>query len=361
MWRFLPSEKLVIVAMIEDPSRTDAEIAEVCGMRTSTVATVRRRLLDAGAVFYINIPSFNKLGCEMIAFSKGVLNPAVSSDVKTDNYLDFCNHSPEIFDAIIGSQAVMFLSVLKSSADMEDQMLRHNKFFSGTRKPSKARLSTIAFPYELSRGTYTTNFAPLVHRFFKLDTPRPKPRPPVTVEVESPDLSENEKKVLVALVESPISPDREIATCVGLSRQTVTRIRHKLLEEEYCTFSCIPRLYRWGFEIFSTVHVRFAADFVWSDKFDAQPSEPVDYSFYSLLKPDEAVASHMISTFQDFTEGVEAGLAWYHKEKAFDQEPDITLMSLEHCVELKTFEFVPALRSVLGLTNPHDVPPRANV
>ena len=310
MWRFLPSEKRVIVAMIEGPDRTDAEIAEICGMKISTVATVRRRILDAGAVFYINIPSFNKLGCEMIAFTKGILDPAVSGDAKTDDYLDFCSASPEIFDAIIGSQAVVFLSVLQRSADLEDLMLRHSRFFSDARKSSRARLSTTAFPYEVSRGTYTTNFAPLVHRFFDLDTPQPKPRPPVSVEITSPDLSENEKKVLIEMVESPLSSDREKAAVVGLSRQAVTKIRHKLVEEEYVTFACIPRLYRWGFEIFSTVHVRFAADFAWSDRFNSQPSGPVDYSFYSLMKQDEAMANHMISTFHDFTHGVEDSLAW---------------------------------------------------
>ena len=347
MWRFLPFEKLVIVSMVEDPDRTDMEIAEIHGMSVSTVASVRRRLIDAGALFYINVPSFHKLGCEMLAFHKGPLDPAVSNEVKASHYMEFCVASPQIFDAIIGSQSLVFMSVLRDSAELEDLMLRHGRFFSGMRKPSKARLSNTAFPYKVSKGTYTTNFAPLVHRFFDLDTPRPAPHPPVSVEVTTPDLSENEQNVLMALVEHPAAPDREIASIVGLSRQAVTRIRHKLQEEEYYTFICVPRLYRWGFEIFTTIHVRFAADFAWSDRYDEQPSEPIDYSFFSLLKPDEAVASHMISTFHDYTRGLEDSLAWYHKEKAFDGEPDITLMSLEHCVEIKTFEFGPALRNLL--------------
>lgn len=347
MWKFLPSEKLVIVSLVEDPSRTDAEVAEIYGMNVGTVASVRRRLLVAGALYYIKIPSFHKLGCEMVAFHKGALDPAISNDVKTSNYTDFCASSPEVFDAIIGSQTLVFMSVLRNAAEMENLMLRHNRFFSGGRKPSKARLSTTAFPYKVSKGTYATNFAPLVHRFFDLDTPRPKPRPPVSVDVTPLDLSENEQQVLMALVEHPAAPDRAIASVAGLSRQAVTRIRHKLQDEEYYKFVCIPRLYRWGFEIFSTVHIRFSADFAWSDKYALQPKEPIDYSFYSLMKPDEAVANHMISTFHDYTHGLEAGLAWYHRERAFEREPDIALMSLEHCVEIKTFEFGPALRNLL--------------
>jgi hypothetical protein len=347
MWKFLPFEKLVIFSLVEDAARTDAEVAELNNMNVGTVASVRRRMVDAGAVYYINVPSFHKLGCEMMAFSQGTLDPAVSSDIKTSDYMEFCSSSPQIFDAIIGMQSLVFLSVLRNAAELEDLIQRHNRFFSGGKKVSKAKLSTVSFPYELSRGTYTTNFAPLVHRFFGLDRPRPEPHSRVSVEVASMDLSENEQEVLMALVEHPAEPDRKIASFAGLSRQTVTRIRHKLQEEKYYTPICVPRLYRWGFEIFSVVHVRFTADFAWSEKFEQQPTEPTEYSFFSLMKPDEAIANHMLSTFHDYTSGLEAGLAWYHKERAFESKPEMTLMSLEHCVEMKTFEFGPALRHLL--------------
>ncbi len=347
MWKFLQSEKSVILSLVEDASRTDVEIAELNGMNVGTVASARRRMLDAGAVYYINVPSFHKIGCEMMAFGQGVLDPAVSSDVKTSDYMEFCSSAPQIFDAIIGSQSLVFLSVLRNAADLEDLKMRHDRFFSGGKKVSKAKLSMTSFPYEFSRGTYTTNFAPLVHRFFGLDRPKPEPRLQVSAEVTPMDLSENEQKVLIAIVEHPTEPDRAIASITGISRQAINRIRQKLREEEYYTPVCVPRLYRWGFEIFSVVHVRFTADFAWSDKFNQQPTEPSDYSFFSLMKPSEAIANHMISTFHDYTHGLDAGLAWYHKEKAFESEPELTLMSLEHCVEMKTFEFGPALRHVL--------------
>jgi len=347
MWKFLPFEKLVILSIVEDASRTNAEVAELNGMNVGTVAAVRRRMLDAGAVYYINVPSFHKLGCEMMAFSQGTLDPAVSSDIKTSDYMEFCSLFPQIFDGIIGTQSLVLLSVLRNAADLDDLMQGHNRFFSGGKKVSKAKLSTTSFPYRLSRGTYKTNFAPLVHRFFGLDNPRPKPRSQMSVEVTSMDLRKNEQEVLMALIEHPTDPDRRIATIAGLSRQAVTRIRHKLLEEEYYTPICVPRLYRWGFEIYSVVHVRFTADFAWSEKFDKQPTEPIDYSFFSLMKPDEAISNHMISTFHDYSHGLDAGLEWYHKERAFESEPGMTLMSLEHCVEMKTFEFGPALRHLL--------------
>ncbi|MDH3365114.1 MAG: hypothetical protein OEM29_03810 [Thermoplasmata archaeon] len=347
MWKFLPFEKLVILSLVEDATRTDGQVAEMNNINAGTVASVRRRMLDAGAIYYINVPSFHKLGCEMIAFSKGTLDPAVSAEIKTSDYMEFCSSSPQLFDAIISNQFIVFMSVLRNAADLEDLKVRHNRFFTGVKRVSKAKLSTTSFPYELSKGTWTTNFAPLVHRFFALDRPRPKPRSQISQEVTSPDLSNNEQKVLMALVENPSEPDRKVASIVGLSRQAVTRIRHKLLEQEYYTPICVPRLYRWGFEIYSVAHLHFNMDFALSEKYEQQPREYVDFSFFSLMKPDEAIANHMISTFQDYAHGLEAGLTWYHRERAFEKEPDMTLMSLEHCVEIKTFEFAPALRNLL--------------
>ncbi|MCJ7489216.1 MAG: hypothetical protein MUO87_03595, partial [Thermoplasmata archaeon] len=61
------------------------------------------------------------------------------------------------------------------------------------------------------------------------------------------------------------------------------------------------------------------------------------------------VGNYMISSFQDYVTRVDPLLAWYHKVGAFDDDPEITLFPLEQCIELKTFEFGPALRHVTGI------------
>jgi hypothetical protein len=44
-------------------------------------------------------------------------------------------------------------------------------------------------------------------------------------------------------------------------------------------------------------------------------------------------------------------LAWYHKAGAVEENPEVTLFSLEQCVELKTFEFGPTLRHVFDTSS----------
>ena len=347
MWKFLPNEKLVIVSLVEDATRTDAQIAELNGMNAGTVATVRRRLLDAGALFYVNVPAFNRLGCEMMVCHIGVLDPARSFEAKSSDYMKFCMSSPHIFDAIIGAKSIVMYSVLRNATELENLKASHNRFFSGSSKGSKARIASITFPYSVSRGTYSLNYAPTVRRYFEVDDPGKPVCEPTSAEVTSPDLTENEKKVFMAIVENPAESDRAVAVRVGMSRQSVTRIQNKLSEEGYYSHVCVPRLYRWGFEIFSVVRVLFSSDFAYSDRVEMQPKEPVTYSFFSLVKAEEAVANHLIASFQDFTKGLDTGLAWYHRENAFEADPAITLLSLEHSIELRTHDFAPALRNVL--------------
>lgn len=347
MWRFLPSEMTVILALTEDADRTDAQIADAYGMNKGTVASVRRRLLDSGAVFFANIPSFNKLGCELMAFHTGATDPAVPADVKTNSYLEFCEGSPSTFSAMIGGGNVSFLNVFKDATDLQSFLQDHNRFFSGPRKASRAKLETAMFPYRLTRGTYATNFAPTVHNFFKLDVPPPKLRPTAFESVTSPDLSKNEARTLIELVADPASSDRQLASKVGLSRQAVTRIRRKLFEERYLTRVCIPRLYKWGFEIYAITHSKFGMELRWDIRMKGQPKDVAALSFMTLSKADEAVTNHMIATYQEYAEKMEAMLGWFHKMKVFDESPKISVFSLERSTELRSFDFLPAVKNLL--------------
>jgi hypothetical protein len=165
--------------------------------------------------------------------------------------------------------------------------------------------------------------------------------------VESPDLSETEQATLVALVENPRASDREIAAIVGLSRQAITRIRNKLLEEGVCNPACLPSLYKWGFEICAVAHPKFNMEIPWGKRLKSQPKEVVDLSFYTLSKANEGVANYIIARYSEYSDQLQGILAWYHKAKALDETPNIMLFPLERSTELRTFEFGPAVRHLM--------------
>lgn len=347
MWKFLESEMHVILGLCEDATRTDAQIADLYKLKKGTVASIRRRLLDAGAISFVNVPAFNKLGCEMIGFHLGSAEPTERADTRANHYMEFTSKNPQVFEGIIGGSAVVMYTALKSATEFDAFVQGHNRFFTGTKRESKAKLTSSVFPFGLSKGAFIPNFAPIVHRFFQLDVPPPECELPDSADVETPDLSETERMTLVSLVENPKSSDREIASMVGLSRQAITRIRNNLVEDGVYTPICVPRLYKWGFEICAVVHPKFNMELPWEKRIRTQPRECIDMSYYTLSKPDEAVANYIFAKYSDYSDQVEGLLAWYHKAKAFDEKPDITLFPLERCTELRTFEFGPAVRHLL--------------
>jgi DNA-binding Lrp family transcriptional regulator len=347
MWKFLESEMLVILGLAEDATRTDAQLADIYGLKKGTVASIRRRLLDAGAITFANVPAFNKLGCEMIGFHHGTAEPMERMDARANNYIEFSNKTPQMFHGLTGGSSVVFYTALKSATEYDEIIQNHNKFFSGPRRESKARMVSSVFPFALTKVNIVPNFAPIVHRFFELDLPPPKCSAPVAAEVESPDLSKTEKATLVALVENPRASDRKIAGIIGLSRQAITRIRNKLLEDGICTPVCLPRLYKWGFEICAVAHPKFNMEVSWEKRLKSEPKDSVDLSFYTLSKADEGVTNYIIARYSDYADQLQSLLAWYHKAKALDETPEITLFPLERTTELRTFEYGPAVRHLM--------------
>ena len=348
MWKFLESEMLVILGLTEDANRTDREIADAYGLKNGTVSSIRRRLLDAGAIHYAYVPAFNRLGCELMGFHYGTTDPAVRSDTKVSHYMEFCNRTPQVFSALIGGGYVVLYTVLKNATEYGSWIQHHTKFFTGAKRGSKAKLVNTAFPHELSRGTYVPQFAPLVHRYFELDVPKPKSRVPARASVDRVELSETEKDTIIAMVENPSASDREIASRVKLSRQAITRIRSKFTEERLLTKICIPRLYRWGFEIYAVAHPQFSMEYPWNRRLKSQPRDVTDLSFFTVSKADEAVANYMIAKFTEYSEQLESILAWYHRVRALEGKPEVILFSLERSTELRTFDFLPALRNLFG-------------
>lgn len=347
MWKFLESEKLVIFGLIENAHRTDGEIAETFGLKKGTVSSIRKRLLEAGAISFVNVPSFNRLGCEMLAAHVGTMDPAMASETKAGHYIDFCKKCPQIFESVMGGGSIVMYSALRNATELEELIQAHNNHFLGYRRSSKAKLTSYMFPFALSKMAFVPNFAKTIHDFFGLNVRVPKPQSLSSLKVSEPDLSVTERETLVALVENPRASDRMVSEVVGLSRQAVTRIRNNLYEDGLLTLACVPEFCKWGFEIYALAIPKFNMEIPWEKRMKSEPRASLDKSFLTLSKPDEAIANYVIGKFSDYTQQLEEILAWYHKVGAFEEKPDITLFSLERCTELRDFEYGPAVRELL--------------
>ena len=335
----------MILALLENGNRTDAEVAELCGMKKGTVASIRRRLVETNAVSFKVVPHLAKIGCEMIGFHRGATNPGLAPHLSS--YMDFTASSPQIFFGAFGANNVVLYTALRDISDYETFKQGHVKFFSGERHNSKAKLSDVIFPCSLTRANWTPQHTHMVYNFFDLDIDPPKIRYPEAAEVETPDFSSSEREVMISVVENPTFSDRAIASIAKISRQAVTKIRNRLFDDGVLSMACLPHFHNWGFEIYFVAHPKFKMWLSWDARIKEEPVEVTSLSFFSLSKADEAIGNYVAPYFKFYTDRSAELADWFHSRGLFDENMETLLFPLERSEYLRNFTYGPAIRSLL--------------
>lgn len=347
---FRESEKLVIFGLAQDAHLTDSALARRFGMKESTVSSIRRRLMDSRNIYFANVPSFHKLGCEMFVQLYGSTNPAVPKEVKDLSHLSYFDETPEIFDSVSSESFIMMSAVFKKFSDYIEAIDRYERHFMGARAAEKADLRPVFFPLDISKICYSYNFAPGLHRIFDLDVPKPEPRRPELLKVEEVQLSPVEARTLAYLAEYPHSTDAQISQLLGKSRQTVTNIRKRLERKGMYTRTCIPLLYTWNIELIAFVHLRFRPDLDREARAALSKNDWIDLSWYTLERDGEAYTAYMFKDYRDYVHEMQRMMKPLLESHVLRGDPQISLVSTVTAKELRDCHFAPMVRKFLGLT-----------
>ena len=347
---FRESEKLVIYGLTQDAQLTDSSLARRFGMKESTVSSIRRRLMDSRNVYFANVPSFHKLGCEMFVQLYGSTNPAVPKDIKDMSHLGFLDETPEVFDSVSGESFIMMSGVFRSFSDYLQAIDRYDKHFMDLRVAERADLKSVFFPFRISRLCYSYNFAPGLHRIFNLDVPKPEPNRPVKYDVEDVDLSPVEKRTLINLAEYPHATDAQIAQIISKSRQTVTNIRKRLERKGMFTRVCIPLLFTWNIDLIAYVHMRFKPDLDEETRLSLSKEDWIDLSWYTLERESEAYTTYMFKDYKDYVSEMQRMMKPLLESDVLRGDPHISLVSTAAAKELRDCYFAPMVRKFVGLS-----------
>jgi DNA-binding Lrp family transcriptional regulator len=347
---FRESEKLVIYGLTLDANLTDLALARRFGMKESTVSSIRRRLMDSRNIYFANVPSWNKMGCQLMVQLYGPTNPAVPKDVKDAAHLSFLDETPEIFDSVSGESFIMMSGVFRSFSDYLLAVDRYERHFSGVRAAERADLKAIYFPLEISKLRFTYNFAPGLHRIFDLEVPRPEPQSPEQYEVDREDLSLMEKRTLVNLVEYPHSTDAQIAQLLGKSRQTVTNIRKRLERKGMFTRVCVPLLFTWNIDLIAYVHLQFKPDLDSEVRAELSKDDWIELSWYTLERESEAFATYIFKDYRDYLAEMQRMMKPLLEVGVLRTEPHISLVSTVAAKELRDGYFAANARKQFGLS-----------
>lgn len=346
---FRESEKLVIFGLTQDAHLTDSSLARKFGMKESTVSSIRRRLMDSRNIYFANVPSFHRMGCEMFVQLYGPTNPAVPKDIKDSSHLVFLDETPEVFDSVSGEGFIMMSAVFRNFSDYLLALDRYERHFLGIHAAEKADLKSVFFPLEISQLRYTYNFAPGLHRIFGLDVPKPQPGLPQRYDVESVDLSLMEKKCLAYLAEYPHATDAQIAQLLGKSRQTVTNVRKRLARKGMFTRVCIPLLFTWNIDLITFVHLGFKPDLDPEVRASLSKEDWIGLSWYTMERDSEAYTCYMFKDYKDYVSEMQRMMKPLLDSNVLRSDPHISLVSTAAAKELRDCHFAPMVRKFLGL------------
>jgi len=339
-------DKLVLFALAEDATRTDAEIAERIEMKESTVGLHRRRLIANKQLFFVNFPAFHKLGCEYLAKFYGKTDLAIPESDRNRLCGEFFRGIPQIYDAVTGDGYMGGNAAFVDTADFLNFEDHLDSFFEDDAS-SKPSLAYSFFPYSISNVWIGYNFAPMFHRTFDLEIPEPKTKHLGRFKTEYPIFSKVEARVMLELIADPSASDAEISRRVNRSRQRVTELRHQFLEQGLLTPIAVPTLHSLEFGVFAYVHLRFKPGTSLSKKISVAGDSWWRYSFNTLERNSEAFSGFVFRDFNECKSLISEYLGPFEELRLLSTRPEIYVVSSESLIDLVDCSFVPLVRSLI--------------
>lgn len=356
------TEKMVLAAFTIYPDKSEKEIADLLSMPRSTLATIKKRLLEGGYYRRFYLPIYPLLNIEHMAVVYSDFNPAVTARERIDNTKKIV----EVFDEIVLSLgethrglSISFSTDYTTLSEIYDRRL---KVLARLNLLEIEQPWQIVFPLRRSRIYRFFNFGPLLTRGFPEMFPEKDVRRLdrlFRVEGEergrslsAENLSDREKMVMMALVRYPEKTLTEISHLLGYSRPTVSRIREKLLEEGYLHPYVIPNIPRLGYNILSLYHVYVNPKKPLDERWEILEGAMDSGTVFMAAKPFEVIVLGVYSNYREFNLSKSNLNSYLKRRDLIVKVPDVRNHSLAETIWIKYFVFHEILPKALKTEKP---------
>jgi len=307
-------EQIGLYYLIKYPDFNDRELAEATNLKLSTVTAIRRRLKRRGYYYTEHLDTERLLG----RFGLPRKSFYMVSDPNSEITLNMaCNYT-----------------------DIRRDIEAFQQYFSFHDMLEESHWNTVIFPYRLTDIINYFDHSRIVQCAFDLNL---KPADGGTAPSEPTDvqkLSSKERKVFKTLVTNPELSDSQIAEKAGVSRQAVSAMKKRFLEDGLVENRRILNLGTLGYQIISMVHQKIKIGMPEKERERLVRRVSAEMpAFLFVAGATEFVMMTAHSDFQDYTESMTAYSTMMKSSGFSFENPVRIILSVPGMTEIRKHDY----------------------
>jgi hypothetical protein len=319
----------------------------------STVTAIRNRLLGLCRFRTVRIPLLERAGGELLTVSCIRLNPLRPREEMQRLLKEVTGGSDEMFFALADRLGMLSFSLCRNYSDAWNgteaiaQMLADQ----GALGADFSRDETALFPLDQTRVWRFFDFSRLLWARFGSGLPEPAGQPNIKAEKAAPRrMSRLEKRVYLGLTRYPALSDIGMGRKIGVSRQTVSRLRKRFFSERLLVQAQIPDFLRMGDEVLSVSRYEFSPGVPPSMRRKAMELSLRELpAFFQLENAREGLIILLENRFEDLRRHTVEAARFHVNKGLLKQGPWTTSFAVKDVFIVKDFNFAPAVKRILGV------------
>ena len=342
-------EKVVLYGLSKYPNYTDKLLSKKLNLKHSTVTAIRHRLHKNEYFRKLIIPKLQNMGCQLLVATYTNFNPLIPLEER----IAITGEAIEVFEEIffsVGEQDKGFsLSLSRDYATIgKINDIRIETF--GSRGFLEEEYSNmVIFPFKISTIYRFFDFAPLLNNAFNLNFENDKKINDFGLKnIKNMIFSDTEKNVYCMMISYPEMSDEDIGREIGVSRQTVSRLRRRFQNNNLIERISLPNLQKVGFEILTFYHIKFDPRNPPNMENNAAINLIDDSTIFFACRKFEAVMISIYLNFEDYKTDSMRIMHILKENKWIAEDPIIRTYGLNTTTFIKDFKFAPITHKIVG-------------
>ena len=341
-------ERNTFCALVKNPTMNDRELSEITGNNLSTITAIRRRLEGADYYFKVRIPMVQYIGAELLTIAYGELDSSTTRKKRNELCDKYAKEHDNVFLFISSDDFGILMTISKNYTEVKRDVDDLQHFLSKNKMNSGKPWQYVMFPFEVSS---LINYFDFSYALNHLICNVPYKVPDVDLKYKKYDrrtLTNKEKAALIGLVEFPSLPDNAIAKKVDVSRQTLSNMRQRFLDDGLIHEVNIPDLQILN-GILTFSHMLFNPDCMLEDrkagiKLVLENSPAV----FVVSGSFESTLIHIVANYEDFSAYKNKLISYYAGKKFLRGEGNMHLLPVNSLKIHKKFDFSGILKNLLN-------------